>query len=144
MALIARNLTVKGKMVVGVNPLSPPPSSNDVIPNALNWTNINGMSIGITNTQTISGISTGITLRIESNYNGTGNFDVYVNDVQYDLTFDIDTYGFYNHVVNNGDTIYFYRSSAGFVPTETVTVKNASDNNTILDTFTIDLVGMDP
>lgn len=113
----------------------------DVIPNPTpDWTDISGASPGQTNTQTISGINTSIILRIESDYNGFGQFRIFINDVGYNLDTDIETNGFSDQTVNNGDVVYFSRSSAGNV-SETVTVKNNSDNNTVLDTFSITLTG---
>lgn len=113
----------------------------DVIPNPTpDWTDISGANSGQTNTQTISGINTSIILRIESDYNGSGQFSIFINDVEYDLVTDIETNGFSDQTVNNGDVVYFSRFSAGNV-SETVTVKNNSDNNTVLDTFSITLTG---
>lgn len=117
-----------------------PPPANDVTPNAVDWTDITGGGAGTTNTQTISGINTTITLRIESIYDGYGEFSIYINGTQFDLTFDIQANGFSNQSVNNGDQIYFSRASS-FGSAETVTVKNASDGNVVLDTFTISLDG---
>lgn len=111
---------------------------SDVIPNPVNWTDITGSGTGQTNTQTISGINTNITLRIEADYNGNGSFNIFVNDVEYDMTFQLGDDGFYSQIVSNGNTIYFNRSSSGFV-SEYVTVKNTSDSNVVLDTFTISL-----
>lgn len=113
---------------------------SDVIPDPLNWTNITGEGFGQTNTQTIAGINVPITLRIESDYNGGGQSNIFVNDVEYNMADDFGNDGFHNQIVNNGDIIYFYRSSSGGA-SETVTVKNSSDGDVVLDTFTISLTG---
>jgi hypothetical protein len=115
----------------------------DVTPNAVNWTDVSGGTSGQTNEQTISGISTSITLRIEF----TGNLDtgnsmrMYINNTEILLTDDIVDNGFSNQTVNNNDVVYFSFSSFYGVASEQTTIKNSSDNNTILDTFIVDLAG---
>jgi hypothetical protein len=115
----------------------------DVTPNALNWDDIDGQSIGQTNEQTISGISTSIVLRIEFNGSlGFGNgMSIYINNTQISLTDDISNNGFSNQTVNNNDVVYFYFFSLFGMVSNQTTIKNASDNNTILDTFIVDLAG---
>lgn len=121
--------------------IAAPPA--DVTPNAVNWTDITDGNGPETNTQTISGINTSITLRIESNYiYNNGPFSIFVNGVEYQMGQTISNDGFYNKSVNNGDTIYFYRSGGSI--SETVTVKNSSDSNAVLDTFTITKTGEPP
>lgn len=105
----------------------------DVTPNAVNWTDVAAPG-GFTNTQTITGINTTINLRIDSTgYGGTGAFDVYKNDSQTSLANEGTPFTL---SVSNNDQIYFYASSSQ-EQTISVTVTNASDENTVLDTFTL-------
>lgn len=110
----------------------------DVTPNAVNWNNISTAgSSGSTNNVTITGIDTSITL--EASF--TRDDEAYtlraiVNEVIVDgpdsapgtLTF----------AVTNGDVIRF-EASGGQTRDSVATVTNVSDNNTVLDTFGIDL-----
>lgn len=107
----------------------------DVTPNAVDWNDVAAPG-GSTNTVTITGINTAIDLSISwTGYPGTGAFDVYKNDSQTSLT---DTGSPFTLSVSNNDEIYFYAASV----TEqsiSVTVTNASDGDTVLDTFTINV-----
>lgn len=105
----------------------------DVTPNAVNWTDATEVGLARTNTQTISGINTAITLTIT--YTGTGRRALY-----YSLNggFDLDiTVQPASISVSNGDTLNF--AMEGYRPpqTSTITVKNASDGDATLDTFTL-------
>ena len=103
---------------------------NDVTPNAVNWNDVAG---GSTNTQTITGINTAINLTISFTGYGTGSFNVYKNDSETSLA---DEGTPFTLSVSNNDEIYF-SGSPGEDQTISVTVTNASDGNTVLDTFTI-------
>lgn len=118
-------------------------TSSDVTPNAINWADITGLFSGSTNAQTISGINTSITLRVESNYNAVGQFNIYIDDVVYQMAEDLNNNGYSDHVINDGDVVYFQRLSSGQPLSESVTIKNVSDGNAILDTFSITLTGDD-
>jgi hypothetical protein len=94
-----------------------------------------GAIIASTNTQTILGIGFPITLKLQfsTSSGSTGTMSYSLNNAT--------VVGFSNNdtlVVKNGDTLKFFRSvgvQAGSVTT--VTVINVSDNNTTLDTFTM-------
>jgi len=94
-----------------------------------------GAIIASTNTQTILGIGFPITLKLQfsTSSGSTGTMSYSLNNAT--------GVGFSNNdtlVVKNGDTLKFFRSvgvQAGSVTT--VTVINVSDNNTTLDTFTM-------
>ena len=105
----------------------------DVTPNAVNWNDVAAPG-GSTNTQTITGINTAINLTISfTGYYGTGAFNVYKNASQTSLA---DEGTPFTLSVSNNDQIYFYGSSVS-EQAISVTVTNASDGNTVLDTFTI-------
>ena len=104
----------------------------DVTPNAVNWTDVAAPG-GSTNTQTITGINTAINLSISFTGYGAGAFNVYKNDSETSLA---DEGSPFTLSVSNNDQIYFYAVSVG-EQTISVTVTNASDGNTVLDTFTI-------
>ena len=108
---------------------------SDVTPNAVNWNDVSAPG-GSTNTVTITGINTAINLSISwTGYPGTGAFDVYKNDSPISLP---DEGSPYTLSVSNNDEIYFSASSIA-VASISVTVTNASDGNTVLDTFTINV-----
>jgi hypothetical protein len=108
---------------------------SDVTPNAVNWTNVAAPG-GSTNTVTITGINTAINLSISwTGYPGTGAFDVYKNDSPISLPNENSPYTL---SVSNNDEIYFSAFSAE-VASISVTVTNASDGDTVLDTFTINV-----
>lgn len=107
----------------------------DVTPNAVDWDDVAAPG-GSTNTVTITGINTAIDLSISwTGYPGVGAFDVYKNDSQTSLT---DTGSPLTLSVSNNDEIYFYAASL-LVASISVTVTNASDGDTVLDTFTINV-----
>ena len=101
-----------------------------VTPNAVNW---NDVANGSTNTQTITGINTAINLTISFTGYVSGSFNVYKNDSETSLA---DEGTPFTLSVSNNDEIYF-SGSPGEDQTISVTVTNASDGNTVLDTFTI-------
>lgn len=107
----------------------------DVTPNAVNWNDVAAPG-GSTNTVTITGINTAINLSISwTGYPGTGAFNVYKNDSSTSLA---DNGSPFTLSVSNNDEIYFYASSLD-VGTISVTVTNASDGDTVLDTFTMNV-----
>ena len=108
----------------------------DVTPNAVDWDDVAAPG-GSTNTVTITGINTAIDLSISWTGYGLGAFDVYKNDSPTSLA---DNDSPLTLSVSNNDEIYFYASS-GAEQTISVTVTNASDGDTVLDTFTINTGG---
>jgi hypothetical protein len=102
----------------------------DVTPNALNWTAASDLT---STTQTITGINTSITLRINnsSSYSGVGYFSVYINNVGYNMAESIQNDGFFDFVVSNNDVIYFDTASSTF----SFDIINLSDGNALLDTL---------
>ena len=107
-------------------------SAADVTPNAVNWYNVVASGAAMTNTVTITGINTAIDLSISYTGYNSGAFSVYKNDTEFDLT----TNNPYTLSVSNNDQVYFYYSPPD-ASTVSVTVSNASDGNTVLDTFTM-------
>jgi hypothetical protein len=107
----------------------------DVTPNAVDWDDVAAPG-GSTNTVTITGINTAIDLSISwTGYPGSGAFDVYKNDSQTSLA---DNDSPFTLSVSNNDEIYFYAFSSS-VASISVTVTNASDGDTVLDTFTLNV-----
>jgi hypothetical protein len=105
---------------------------SDVTPNAVDWNDVVSSVSVTTNTVTITGINTAINLSISASYIG-GGFKVYINNNE----FTIDDDG-YTVSVSNNDEVYFnFSGSSGEETTISVTVRNASDGNTVLDTFTM-------
>jgi hypothetical protein len=107
-------------------------ASADVTPNAVNWNDVSAPG-GSTNTVTITGINTAINLSISWTGYGVGAFNVYKNDSETSLA---DEGSPYTLSVSNNDEIYFYATTV-VEQSISVTVTNASDGNTVLDTFTI-------
>jgi len=107
----------------------------DVTPNAVDWDDVAAPG-GSTNTVTITGINTAIDLSISwTGYPGSGSFDVYKNDSSTSLA---DNDSPLTLSVSNNDEIYFEAFSLS-VASISVTVTNASDGDTVLDTFTINV-----
>ena len=113
---------------------------SDVTPNAVNWNDVSAPG-GSTNTVTITGINTAINLSISwTGYPGFGGFDVYKNDSQISLAEVSQNEGSpYTLSVSNNDEIYFSAFSPATVASISVTVTNASDGDTVLDTFTLNV-----
>jgi hypothetical protein len=111
--------------------------ASDVTPDALNWNTISTAgSSGSTNTQTISGINTTITLRVTYNRDDEAyTLVTYVNGSSVGGATAPSNYTF---TVNNGDTVYFF-ASGGQTDNSSATVTNVSDSDAVLDTFGIDL-----
>ena len=119
----------------------------DVTPsNTSWWDNVNVSNASgttDTNTITIAGINTTITLRIEAT---TGGRDAYsirprVNStlVGTAQTTPIDTADAFTFTVSNGDTIAFFLDTQDRTENGQVSIYNQSDSNTLLDTFTVNL-----
>lgn len=108
----------------------------DVTPNAVNWTNLSGSYTNFTNittnTQTISGIDTTITLNYSDNI-PVGTLAVFVNGVNPGGTGDF--------TVSSGDTVYFRWTVPSGTQSGTVTIINKSDGDAVIDTFTITTTG---
>lgn len=103
----------------------------DVTPNAVDWNDVVSAVSATTNTVTITGINTAINLSISGIVGG--GFEVYINNNEF--TIDDDPYIV---SVSNNDEVYFiFRTNTGEETTISVTVRNASDGNTVLDTFTM-------
>lgn len=114
-------------------------AATDVTPsNTSWWNNISGGFSGTTNTVTIAGINTTITLNVTF----TEDRDNYILSalVNSSVVGSSNSPGNYNFTVQNGDTVQFTASVTGDETRDSVaTVRNVSDSNTVLDTFGIDL-----
>lgn len=112
-------------------------ASTDVTPNALNWNNIStSASSGSTNTQTISGINTTITLRVTYTRDDEAyTLVTYVNGTSVGGAQAPSNYTFN---VSNGDTVYFF-AVGGETRDSSASVSNVSDSNAALDSFGISL-----
>lgn len=109
----------------------------DVTPNAVNWANITGIGSGQNSNQTITGINTTITLSFNNSTSPSAIVSVYVNNSFVDSNVNGQTTNF---TVNNNDVVYFSAAgNFGEAPSGTVTVRNVSDGNVVLDTFTINI-----
>lgn len=103
----------------------------DTTPNSVNWANVSGATSASNANQTISGIATTISLTwnqggLETLYSKNGGSFVAGTGV----------------TVSNGDTLRFKVETEFEVSDSgTITVRNASDGNTVLDTFTYNLSG---
>lgn len=101
-----------------------------VTPDAVNWPDVSGTTVGSTGYQTITGITSPISLKIT--WTGAGTLIYLINGSVSAIT------NGGSLTVNNSDTLAFNVSSGTNV-TGTVTVTNSSDSNTVLDTFTYDI-----
>ena len=113
----------------------------DVTPNAVDWNDVSG-GYGFllyTNTVTVTGISTAINLTISWSGNEIGFFGISINGGSF---IDLEAEGGSPRTfsISNNDTIRFGASGVGG-KVITVTVTNASDANTVLDTFTMTYFG---
>lgn len=107
--------------------------SGDVTPDAVNWPNLTTASFPsgyYAPIPTFTGIGVPITIEVTFTA-GLG------------LEYSIDNGSSFNNitsgstlVINNGDELAFRMSSGSPFVTYTVTIKNVTDNNTVLDTFT--------
>lgn len=110
-------------------------SVRDVTPAAVNWANISGATSGTNANQTISDISS----TIDIYYERAGDFVT----LEYSLNGGAFTAlnASTNLTVSDGDTVRWQASTGLGAASSTVTVKNASDGDTTLDTFTVTLTG---
>lgn len=106
----------------------------DVTPNAVNWSDITGLGSAQNTNQTIAGIDTSITLRLDRSTILIGN-----GTAQYSKNNGAETTFASGDTISmsNNDTLYFKVNNTTFSPiTGTVAVVNTSDSNALLDTFT--------
>lgn len=103
----------------------------DVTPNAVDWNDVVSAVSATTNTVTITGINTAINLSIDGN--SSGGFRVYINNNE----FIIDDNPYIVSVSNNDEVYFVFPTSTGDETTISITVRNVSDGNTVLDTFTM-------
>jgi hypothetical protein len=138
---------------VGVNRVQQAPSGPDITPNALNWQDISYSYVPTDKytytTQQVTGINTPIQLRLQFTVSPTDAFRMYYkvdNSLPtFNTTLDPTSQGFTLIVSNgvfsvtNGQYVSF-----GILPvlydgigtiSSTVTIRNATASNTILDTF---------
>jgi hypothetical protein len=121
-------------------------SAVDVTPNAVNWDNPVGVGGALTTVnQTITGISSSITLIIADDGNDGYNVDYSINNGSWvRLSFSSQTILgiFYPHSqtfsINNNDTLKFRIDGFGYFEDSgaTIRVRNLSDNYVVLDTIT--------
>ena len=113
-------------------------SASDVTPNALNWNNIaTSASSANTNTQTVSGINTTITLAVSFDED-RDNYTLQANVNGSFVGSAVNSPGSFTFTVSNGDSVYF-RASGGETRDSSATVTNQSDGNATIDTFNIGL-----
>lgn len=130
--------------------LSLPTSSNDTTPVAMDWTNITGTTTGAelindTNAQTVQGINVPITLRAQiSGRTGTsdmGSLRPVKNGVVQPGTTSQSNGQYCEVLVNQGDTVAWRSTITTLQGIKTslytVGVTNQTDNNVLLDTFTV-------
>jgi hypothetical protein len=121
---------------------APPPGSNDVTPNAINFTNSSSTTQTVqSNSQQILGIDTGITISFTTNANIASGENFYiVRDRTSGSTSDFVIPSGSNSVnipIVNGDTLTIVMQS-NVNRIYTTTVRNVSDSNTVLDTVTLE------
>ena len=104
--------------------------SLDVTPNSVNWTDAYGSPPFVnSNTQTITGIDTNITLEITFTTTSLSVLPIINSVVQQSINS-----GATISIANN-DTLAFRLTTGGGGGSTTLTIKNLSDNNTIIDTL---------
>ena len=121
---------------------------SDVTPNAVNWIESTSNSLVATsNQQTITGINTTITLRIElSNSLEFGEVASYIKnsgsaiDVQNPAA--IPSVEYADVSIVNGDILEFRLDGTGNSQQGIFNITNLSDGNTLLDTVTLNVLGV--
>ena len=110
----------------------------DNTPDAIDWANTSGLGFASTSSETVTGIYN--TIDVWWDYNvasgsGTPNFLVNINGGGYTVF----SSGSTNAVtVANNQTLQFGGTSSGVGAwSRTITIYNASDNNAVIDTFTM-------
>ncbi len=98
----------------------------DVVPAAVNWTDVYDIAVGSTNLQTITGISRPISR--SASLTGSGGLQTVVNGASHPYA------GAFT--VAAGNTVAFLIVNTGIMTvTGTVTIANVSGGGTVLDTF---------
>lgn len=119
-------------------------SGTDVTPDAVDWQQTDFANFYVeTTSQTISGITTNITLRIEADL----SFSAGVTDVRFNsdsIFTDLINTGYSLKTVSNNTGIIFSIDDDGTGNTVSFTIKNTSDGNAVLDTFTLQAVPFNP
>jgi len=118
-----------------------PPIPLDTTPDAVNWPSVTtGDVYASTASQTITGIETDITINIfvtGGNYGAGEGFGVITSATKVGSGEPWQSGGV-NYTFSANDTLSFeYYVFTGVEKTRTVTVTNASDGDTVLDTFTM-------
>ena len=113
----------------------------DVTPGAVNWGNISGVDEASNSGQTISDITSFITLRATfSGVSGDATGTIVPNVAGVEGTgATVSEGGSFSFVVSNGQSVYFTARAAGTALQArncTVTITNSSDGGATLDTFT--------
>lgn len=110
-------------------------SARDVTPDAVNWANVSGASPQANANQTISGITSSISISLS--LSGTSGEAIFL-----DYRINSGSYVTYStpFSVSNGDTLNFRVSTiSGGAGAGTVTVTNDSSGSATLDTFTYNM-----
>lgn len=137
---------------------SPNPIAGGTVPNAVNWSNVsyNGILGVFTYSQRqITGTNQNIVLNLSLTDNNIPSMDtiaVYIGasslnggNSDWSTTSDPYSYGMIDYGHNSNLTVVpnSFIVFGGFSGNFTVTVKNTSDNNTVLDTFTFSSFGLE-
>lgn len=116
---------------------------SDVTPSAINFTDIivTGSSFELSNSQIFTDIDTTITIQVSVTDTGTASFLVIAALEPSGTSLgSVNSPGSFTFDVDNGDEISFdITGDAGERSAGVITITNVTDNNTVLDTFTIDL-----
>ena len=113
---------------------------SDVTPDAVNWADTYALSSPTTSMLQITNITDSITLEISWTGQTSNTFAYSINSTAvYSQTATLTTSPT-NITISNGQYLGF-RLSGGSTSSRTVTIKNVSDNNTVLDTFYIEQTG---
>ena len=112
--------------------------ATDVTPNALNWGNIlTGNSSANTNSQTVTGINTAITLRVDFDED-RDNYTLQANVNGTLVGNAVSSPGNFSFSVSNNDVVYF-RAVGGETRDSTADVTNTSDGGATIDSFAVTL-----
>ena len=112
--------------------------TSDVTPNALNWGNIGtANSNANTNSQTVSGINTAITLRVDFDED-RDNYTLQANVNGTLVGNAVSSPGNFSFSVSNNDVVYF-RAVGGETRDSTADVTNTSDGGAAIDSFNISM-----
>ena len=112
--------------------------TSDVTPNALNWGNIvTANSNANTNSQTVTGINTAITLRVDFDED-RDNYTLQANVNGTLVGNAVSSPGNFSFSVSNNDVVYF-RAVGGETRDSTADVTNTSDGGATIDSFRVEL-----